>query len=195
MCRVLKFMLVMVCVLMAGCNLQSGTPTLIPTPNIPRVEFQFPQNNSTVLEGTDLNIDLVGSDPGSGVARIELLVDDQPHQEGKPTISPEVPTFTVKMNWLAQGVVPIVGTKADNLEGDHRINHIVACLAQEYDVPLWNFWAAIQPLPNHGLQPDLEHLTYGVPDFSNSKAMQTAWTVRNLTALQALDAVWRGVNP
>jgi hypothetical protein len=23
--------------------------------------------------------------------------------------------------------------------------------------------------------------------------MQSAWTVRNLTALQALDAVWRGV--
>ncbi len=96
---------------------------------------------------------------------------------------------------LARNVVPILSTKGDNLERDHRINHIVACLAQEYDVPLWNFWAAIQPLPNHGLQPDLEHLTYGVPDFSNSKAMQTAWTVRNLTALQALDAVWRGVNP
>lgn len=104
MCRVLKFVLVMVGVLMAGCNLQSGTQTPIPTPDIPRVEFQFPQNNSTVLEGTDLNIDLVGSDPGPGVARIELLVDDQPHQEGKPAISPEVPTFTVKMNWLAQGI-------------------------------------------------------------------------------------------
>jgi hypothetical protein len=90
--------------ILSGCNLQSGQPTPIPTPNIPSVEFQFPQNNSTVLEGTDLNIDLVGSDPGSGVARIELLVDDQPHQEGKPAISPEVPTFTVKMNWLAQGI-------------------------------------------------------------------------------------------
>jgi hypothetical protein len=87
-----------------ACNLQSGTPTPIPTPNIPTVQFQFPQNNSTVLEGVDLSIDLVASDPGTGVARVELLVDDQPHQEGKPAISPEVPTFTVKMNWLAQGV-------------------------------------------------------------------------------------------
>ena len=94
---------------------------------------------------------------------------------------------------ILQQVVPILSTKGDNLEGDHRINHTITCLAQEYDVPLWNFWSAIQPLPNHGLQPDLEHLTYGITDFDDVDAMQTAWTVRNLTALQVLDAVWRGV--
>lgn len=96
---------------------------------------------------------------------------------------------------IGQNVVPILSTKGDNLEGAHRINRIIACLANEYDLPLWNFWFAIQPLPNHGLQPDLEHLTYGITDFDNAKALQTAWTVRNLTALQVLDAVWRGVSP
>jgi hypothetical protein len=95
---------------------------------------------------------------------------------------------------LSQNVVPILSTKGDNLEGDHRINRTIACLSQEYDVPLWNFWSAIQPLPRHGLQPDLEHLTYGITDFDDAHAMQSAWTVRNLTALQALDAVWRGVD-
>lgn len=95
---------------------------------------------------------------------------------------------------LANHVVPILSTKGDNLEGDHRINQTIACLAREYDLPLWNFWAAIQPLPDQGLQPDLEHLTYGVTDFDDERAMQTAWTTRNLTALQALDAVWRGVS-
>lgn len=94
---------------------------------------------------------------------------------------------------VAENVVPILSTKGDNLEGDHRINRTIACLAQQYDVPLWNFWSAIQLLPNHGLQPDREHLTYGITDFADEQAMQTAWTVRNLTALQALDAVWRGV--
>ncbi|HET6822051.1 MAG TPA: SGNH/GDSL hydrolase family protein [Anaerolineales bacterium] len=95
---------------------------------------------------------------------------------------------------LSQNVVPILSTKGDNLEGDHRINRTIACLAEEHDLPLWNFWSAIQPLPNHGLQPDLEHLTYyGKTDFDDSDAMQSAWTVRNLTALQALDAVWKGV--
>jgi hypothetical protein len=96
---------------------------------------------------------------------------------------------------ISQNVVPILSTKGDNLEGDHRINHTITCLAQEYDVPLWNFWSAIQPLPNQGLQPDLEHLTYGSADFDDEHAIQTAWTVRNLTALQALDAVWRTVAP
>jgi hypothetical protein len=94
---------------------------------------------------------------------------------------------------LSQSVVPILSTKGDNLEGDHRVNRTITCLAQEYDVPLWNFWSAIQPLPEHGLQPDLEHLTYGIPDFDDEHAMQAAWTVRNLTALQALGAVWKGV--
>ena len=94
---------------------------------------------------------------------------------------------------ITKSIVPILSTKGDNLEGDHRINRTIACLAQEYDVPLWNFWSAIQPLPNHGLQPDLEHLTYGITDFDDTHAMQSAWTIRNLTALQALDAVWRGV--
>ena len=94
---------------------------------------------------------------------------------------------------LSNNVVPILSTKGDNLEGDHRINRTIACLAQEYHIPLWNFWSAIQPLPGHGLQPDLEHLTYGITDFDDARAMQSAWTVRNLTALQALDAVWRGV--
>jgi hypothetical protein len=95
---------------------------------------------------------------------------------------------------ISQNVVPILSTKGDNLEGDHRINRTITCLAQEYDLPLWNFWSAIQPLPSHGLQPDLEHLTYyGKTDFDDADAMQSAWTVRNLTALQSLDTVWRGV--
>jgi hypothetical protein len=94
---------------------------------------------------------------------------------------------------FSKNVVPILSTKGDNLEGDHGINRTIACLAQEYDVPLWNFWSAIQPLPNRGLQPDLEHLTYGINDFDDVHAMQTAWTLRNLTALQALYAVWRAV--
>lgn len=93
---------------------------------------------------------------------------------------------------LSENVIPILSTKGDNLEGDHRINRKIVCLAQEYDVPLWNFWSAIQSIPHHGLQPDLEHLTYGINDFDDPQAMRTAWTIRNLTALQMLDAVWKG---
>jgi hypothetical protein len=94
---------------------------------------------------------------------------------------------------IAAGVVPILVTKADNLEGDYKINKIIVSLADEYDVPLWNFWRAVQDLPNHGLQGDGAHLTYGVNQFDNPAAMKSAWTMRNLTALQALDEVWKGV--
>jgi hypothetical protein len=95
---------------------------------------------------------------------------------------------------VSKKVLPILSTKGDNLEGDHRINRAIACLAQEYQIPMWNFWAAIQSLPGHGLQPDLEHLTYtGINDFDDPAALQSAWPVRNLTALQVLDAVWRSV--
>lgn len=94
---------------------------------------------------------------------------------------------------LDEGVVPILATKADNLEQDHGINRAIVSVAQEYDVPLWNFWAAVQPLPGHGLAEDQFHLTQGRPFFDDPAQMQGAWPVRNLTGLQALDAVWRGV--
>jgi hypothetical protein len=42
---------------------------------------------------------------------------------------------------LEKGAVPIIATKADNLEGDHSINATIAQIA--YDIPLWNYWAAI----------------------------------------------------
>ena len=94
---------------------------------------------------------------------------------------------------LQAEVVPILSTKADNLEGNYRINTIIARLAYEYNLPLWNFWRAVQPLPANGLQPDHEHLTYDYSDFSNPVSFQYAWPWRNLTALQALDSVYRGV--
>jgi hypothetical protein len=115
------------------------------------------------------------------------------NQIGEPEIfEREIRQVLELMN--ARGVVALLSTKADNLEGDHRINRIIAQLAYEYEVPLWNFWRAMQSLPDHGLQEDNEHLTYGPTDFGDPYAMQAAWPVRNLTALQALDAVWRGLN-
>lgn len=87
---------------------------------------------------------------------------------------------------IERGVVPILATKGDNLEGDHRINAIIADVAQEYEIPLWNFWLALQSLPNQGLQADGEHLTWAVNDFDDPEAMAHAWPVRNLTALQVL---------
>ena len=94
---------------------------------------------------------------------------------------------------IDQDVLPILATKADNLEGDHSINQILVRLALEYDIPLWNFWAAVQPLPNHGLSDDQFHLTFDVNEFDDPDVMRAAWPWRNLTALQSLDAVRQAV--
>lgn len=90
---------------------------------------------------------------------------------------------------LSQGVLPILGTKADNVEGDHAINRSIARLAAEYDIPLWNYWAAVQSLPDQGLQPDGAHLTFAANFFNDEWTMQHAWPVRNLNALQVLRVV------
>ncbi len=94
---------------------------------------------------------------------------------------------------IDEGVVPILATKADDLEGDNGINRTIAHVAYEYDIPLWNFWKAVQPLPNAGLTEDGFHLTFARNFFDDPARMENAWPWRNLTALQALDAVRRGV--
>jgi len=94
---------------------------------------------------------------------------------------------------IETGALPIIATKADNLEGDHSINATIAQIAYEYDIPLWNFWAAVQPLPNHGLSPDNFHLTFARNFFDDPVRMKSAWPWRNLTALQTLDAVRIGI--
>jgi hypothetical protein len=84
---------------------------------------------------------------------------------------------------LARGVIPILSTKADNFEGDQSINEGIARVAYEYRVPMWNFWRAVQNLPDRGLDPNRD---------GNYLSVQ-AWNERNFTGLQALDAVWRAV--
>jgi hypothetical protein len=121
-------------------------------------------------------------------ALVALGSNDVYHQDGFTANMRQILDFLIE-----NGVVPILATKADNLEGDHAINLEIARLAYEYDLPLWNFWLAIQPLPDHGLQEDGAHLTWAGPYFDDPNRMLAAWPWRNLSALQTLDSVWRGV--
>lgn len=95
--------------------------------------------------------------------------------------------------YIDNGVVPILSTKADNLEGDGSLNAVIARLAQEYEIPLWNYWRAAQALPNGGLQEDGAHLTFARNFFDDPQMMAAGWPMRNLTALQVLDVVLKGV--
>jgi hypothetical protein len=94
---------------------------------------------------------------------------------------------------LSQNVVPILATRAEPDDSPISINETVARIAYDYQVPLWNFWAAAYPLPNHGLTEDKFHLTQARSFFDDPIRMRNGWPWRNLTALQAIDAVWQGV--
>lgn len=89
---------------------------------------------------------------------------------------------------IDHGVVPIVITKVDNVEGDNSINRATAQIAYDYDIPLWNFWRAAQDLPDQGM--DIERND----GFHISVA---AWNERSFTGLQVLDAFRKAmeVNP
>jgi len=98
---------------------------------------------------------------------------------------------------ISLGIVPILANKADKTEGDYGINAEIAKIANEYDIPMWNFWAAAYPLPNHGFDFGLNdgfHLSFSRNFFDQPKNMLSAWPWRNLTALQVLEAVRKGVS-
>jgi hypothetical protein len=86
---------------------------------------------------------------------------------------------------IEQKVIPILATKADNVEGNHRFNLATARVAYDYDVPLWNFWLAVQPLPNHGMDAERDDGFHISVD---------GWNMRSSTALQTLDAILRALN-
>jgi hypothetical protein len=95
---------------------------------------------------------------------------------------------------LSQNVVPILATRAELAGSSKDINETVVRIAYDYQVPLWNFWAATDPLPSHGLTVDGFHLTQARDFFDDPASMQAGWPWRNLTALQSIDAVYRAVS-
>ena len=81
-------------------------------------------------------------------------------------------------------MIPILSTKADDLEGNGSINATIANLAIEYNTPLWNFWsssaiAARWRTPGRsGASP-----TWGRNFFNDPETLTKAWPIRNLIAL------------
>jgi LysM repeat protein len=111
--------------------------------------------------------------------------------------------FEAEMRTIIQisidhGVIPVIST-IPPLHKDwavgrvETINGIIVALAREYDIPLWDYWSALQGLPNDGLTSDGVHPSVyagHAADFSPDY-IEAGYTVRNLLALQALDAVWK----
>jgi hypothetical protein len=99
---------------------------------------------------------------------------------------------------LSQDMVPIIATRAELPDAQISINAIVVQIAYDYGIPLWNFGAATASLPNYGLSADGFHLTPGTVEgnyyFDDPASMELGWTLRNLTALQAIGAVYRALS-
>jgi len=93
---------------------------------------------------------------------------------------------------LENGVIPIMGTKADRFEGPGNINNnIIRRVAADYQVPLWDFDLIAQTVPGRGLGSDGVHMTaFYAHDWSLSEAWTRGHAVHNLTALMMLYAVW-----
>ena len=91
------------------------------------------------------------------------------------------------------GVIPIIGTKADRFEGSNENNDILRALADEYDVPLWEFDRLADTLPGRGLDTDGVHLIIDdLPhDYTDPAAFQRGHAMQDLSALVVLDQVRR----
>ena len=79
---------------------------------------------------------------------------------------------------LETGALPMLATKADNIEKDWKLNQAIAQVAYDYDLPLVNVWRSVQDLPNLGLQsPKNIYLT------------GDGWMRRNYAWLELLDKI------
>lgn len=82
---------------------------------------------------------------------------------------------------LEQGSLPIIIMKADKAEAEtHVINPAMARVAYQYDVPIINFWQAVQYIGNRGIDPDRDgfHLS------------EEGYHLKEILALRTLYEVW-----
>jgi len=103
---------------------------------------------------------------------------------------------------LEMGVIPVLSTippQPVSAERDARVsdfNAVVRELAAEYAIPLWDYWRALQDLPERGISPDGVHPN-GPPDgraaVFDDEHLAYGYTVRNLGALDALETVRRAL--
>ena len=95
---------------------------------------------------------------------------------------------------IAEGVIPVVGTKADRAEGSDINNGIIRQIAADYHLPIWDFDRLAGTLPARGLDVDYAHMTtFYAHDYTDPTAFTRGHSMHNLTALLVLDAIRRGV--
>jgi hypothetical protein len=86
---------------------------------------------------------------------------------------------------LDRNVLPVIATKGDPAGPNNPLNERMVKVAYEFDIPLWNFWAAIQEMPNQGLNP--------WDGLGGVHLSPEAWTVKRNTGLMALDVLRKAI--
>ncbi len=103
---------------------------------------------------------------------------------------------------IDMGVVPVLTTLPPKHLDDwnnariNQWNDIIRTVARQYDIPLLDYWYALQKLPNQGIGPDGVHPSEppgGSSGIFSAANLNYGYTVRNLTALQMLDVLWHQV--
>ncbi len=102
---------------------------------------------------------------------------------------------------LEQGVIPVLFTFSYHPDDDLwwnavNFNLALGALADEYDVPLVNLWAAARILPDYGLDVDKLHLKnsgFTYLKFTNGNEASYGVTLQNLLALRVLDEIRRAL--
>ncbi len=87
---------------------------------------------------------------------------------------------------IKRDVLPVIVTKGDPAGSNNPLNEAMVRVAYDYDIPLSNFWVAIQDLPYNGLNPwDGLGGVHLAPD---------AWPIKRDTGLMTLDAIRRAIS-
>ncbi len=101
----------------------------------------------------------------------------------------------VILDTINANVVPVMYTfpiRPEEPEKSAQFNQIILAVAADYDLPVINLVAALEPLPNYGVDlNDTLHLTIpnapGSATTFDENSLSAGYTVRNLVTLQALD--------
>ena len=105
------------------------------------------------------------------------------------------------MRTLERDIIPVLSTIPPRPEYDAvviRFNDIIRALSREHNVPLMDYWQALQTLPDFGLSFDDVHPSVPPGGYQASADfhpdnLQYGYTVKNLLTLHMLERIYREV--
>ena len=133
---------------------------------------------------------------------VSLIMFGTNDSGGLPTAEFRANMQAIVQKSIAMGVIPVLSTippKHYNAATDARVaefNQVIVETARAYDIPLWNYYQAMISTPNEGLSADGVHPSTppdSITTIFDAQHLQYGYTVRNLTALQALYMLWQQV--